>query len=123
MPGALFQKIGAKGTIEVAIAVATPLRTGLRITNGCLNDTSTGINQGMISSPLVQKPGAIDFIAMGACHHQHSGACHQVAALLHSLKDNAWKRNRDVDSSADRSQCATGLAVAVAKADDRLGSR
>jgi hypothetical protein len=119
---ALLQQIGAEGTIEVAIAITTTSSTGIGISDHRFDNTSTRIDQLILRTPLLQKPGRIDFIAMGTCHHQHSGACHQVAALIHSLKDNALKRNRDVDSSADRSQCAKGLAVAVATPDDRAGA-
>ena len=76
MRRALLQKIGSEGTIEIAIAVTTTLRAGLRIADGCLNNTSTGIDQVMLRRPLIQKPEAIDLVAMGTCHHQHSGACH-----------------------------------------------
>ena len=89
--GAL-EEVRTKGTVEIPVAIPTPISLGTGIAGDRLHLATAAIDQSWMTGPLLQQPGAIDLIAVGARHHQHSGLCHHNAALAVSLADNAAKR-------------------------------
>ena len=104
-----FEKVRTKGTIE--IGRDTDAHQPGRLDCQCgLHLATAAVDQSWITGPLLQQPGAIDLIAVGARHHQHSGF---AITTLHS--SSAWRtmQRNGVEMSSLHWWCA---------ASDRAGS-
>ena len=79
----LIQQIRSEAAVEITVDVATVdgARFGIADLQG--KRQSSGLQQSRLLTPLVDQPGPIDFIPMGATHHQHIAAGHH----------DAWKPN------------------------------
>ncbi len=87
----LIQQIRGEAAVEISVDVATVGCAGLGIADLQSQREPRGIQQILLITPLVHQPGPIDFVAMGATHHQHIAAGHHK--LLNPLTE-AWETAR-----------------------------
>ena len=76
----LIQTIRREAAVEVAVDVATVDGTSFGITDFKSQGKASGFQQIGLLTPLVDQPGPIDFIAVGATNHQHIAAGHHDAS-------------------------------------------
>ena len=77
----LVQELRLKGTVEVPIDVTTSSAAGLGVADLQRQLQSAGLQQIGLKPPLINQPGGIQLIAMGASDHKNIAAGHHDASV------------------------------------------